>query len=59
MENFSWPDAASKHSSISGRTYLNASVSHNGRQDNEEVCNKTGYFGNCVVVTRDNNNIGV
>ena len=59
MENFSWPDAASKHSSISGRTYLNASVSHNGRQDNEEVYNKTGYFGNCVVVTRDNNNIGV
>ena len=34
MEGFSWPDAASKHSSISGKTYLNATVSMNGRQDN-------------------------
>jgi hypothetical protein len=31
MEGFSWPDAASKHSSISGKTYLNATVSMNGR----------------------------
>lgn len=59
MEGFSWPDAASKHSSISGKTYLNATVSMNGRQDNQEIYNKTGYYGNCVVVTRDNNNIGV
>jgi hypothetical protein len=38
MEGFSWPDAASKHSSISGKTYLNATVSMNGRQDNQEIC---------------------
>ncbi len=58
MENFDWEGAASKHSSIYGLTYLNASVSHCENQDNTSVYNKTGYFGNCVVVTRDNNTVG-
>lgn len=57
MENFEWQNAASKHSSIGSNMYLNASVSHAQDQDNNSVYNKTGYFGNCLVVRNSNNNI--
>lgn len=59
MQTLEWNDAVSKHSSIAGKTYLNASVSHNQDQNNGTNANKTGYFGNCLVINRSNNNIGV
>lgn len=59
MENFDWPDVVGKHVSIDGKTYLNVAVTQCQEQNNTGANSKAGYFGNCVVVTRNNDNVGV
>lgn len=59
MEGMTWDQAASKYVSIAGKNYLNSGISHAQNQDNTSPCNKTSFFGNCVVVNISDNNIGV
>lgn len=59
LQKFDWSNVASLHSPIDGKLYLNSPVSQCQEQCSDKSFNKTGYFGNCIVIAKSNNNITV